>query len=85
MVKVSYADGVGTFSERMNYHSTEELTPNIDLIDGVPANYTITAETDVGGTPLFVNGIEKVIAQPTRQKLDYNVYIVKSKGKDRRI
>ncbi len=77
---VYYGDGVDVYNERIANEMIEEIIPKIHVRGQVPANYTITATAMDTNTPLFINGYTEIIAEPTRERIDYNLYIVKSKG-----
>ncbi len=77
---VQYTDGQGSYNERLHNEMIEEVTPKIHMVNGVPDNYTVTSTEIEANTPLFINGYPQIIAQPTLQKIDYNLYIVKGKG-----
>ena len=58
----------------------EEVSPKIDMVNGKPANYTVTAINVNDNSPLFINGMEQIVVEPTAKKIDYNLYIVGNKG-----
>ena len=77
---VYYSSGVEANTERVGHEMVEEIKPKIDLIDGVPANYTVTATNMEDNSPLFINGRESITAVPSIEKIDYNLYLTKTKG-----
>ena len=76
-----YSDGVESGNERIGHEMIEEIKPKIDFVNGVPANYTVTATNLADNSPLYINGKEQIVAVPSAQKMDYNLYLTKSKGK----
>lgn len=75
-----YSDGIESGIERVGHDMVEEIRPRVDMVGGVPANYTISATNMDDNSPLFVNGMQQLTATPTTLKLDYNIYIGKNKG-----
>ena len=77
---VHYSDGVDVYDEKIANEMIEEVTPKIYMTGEVAANYTITAKSLDDNSALFINGVEEIIAEPSLQKIYYNLYLVKNSG-----
>ena len=78
---VYYSDGIESNNERVGHEMIEEIKPKIDLVNGIPANYTLTATSLADDSPLYINGREQLIAVPNTSKIYYNLYLTKNKGR----
>ena len=80
LANIYYSDGIESNNERIGNEMIEEIRPKLDFVNGLPANYTVTATNLADNSPLYINGKDQMVVYPSTQKIDYNLYLSASKG-----